>query len=174
MEGGERSDQTRERRGIRRNVKMRQPESVRRSGQRRRADLRRVVSRGEEAGEGTAWSRAWASCHRAGNNQPGCPLAPCHAKDTPFLPTPYATRTALSRWQLCSEVQKQLTPGLCEHFIQKPPIASLQGAKTYLTIRPKGLPGEERQVHRHKAQPTVRAPTPKVSDNSKRKKGWQG
>lgn len=34
MEGGERSDQTSERRGIRRNVKMRQPESTRRSGQR--------------------------------------------------------------------------------------------------------------------------------------------
>ncbi len=50
----ERNDQTSERHGVRRNPKKRQPESIRRSGQRRRADLCRVVSQGEAAREGPA------------------------------------------------------------------------------------------------------------------------
>lgn len=48
--GGRReNDQTSKRHGGRRNSKKRQPESIRRSGQRRRADVWGVVSREEAA-----------------------------------------------------------------------------------------------------------------------------
>lgn len=40
-----------------------------------------------------------------------------------------------------------------------------------MTIRLRGLLGEKRQVHQQRTQYAVRALTPRVSDNSRRKMG---
>lgn len=70
----------------------------------------------------------------------------------------------------CSEIQKQLMPVLYVHFIQKPPIASLWGPRPTRPLLQGAAWGEE-AMHEHKAQPAMRALTPKVSGNSKRKRG---
>lgn len=98
----------------------------RESGQKRRAGISRVASRGDAAGKGSGWTGVSASAGSREKTQPGCPWGlPGQGHAPSCLATQADKGSKVEVGSDHSEVQKQLIPRLWKLRIQGPCTAGL-------------------------------------------------